>query len=223
MKLFAPLRVGTLALRNRIMVPTHAAGAGSILGSEREAERFIAYYARRAAGGAAWIGGSSTFLQTPLIPGFEPSGVGAVLRGSYRHPLFVERHAAIRPGIARRGRGGHGADDHPGRAPPRRLARGVSGFVAQDVPHPLSAGEIAEIVAEYGWSAARALEAGLDGIELHANHDDLLQFFLSPLSNRRDDAYGAVPDVGSCWRRSAPCARRARYNRRSAAVPGRAD
>ena len=28
----------------------------------------------------------------PLIPGFEPSGVGAVRRGSYRHPLFVERH-----------------------------------------------------------------------------------------------------------------------------------
>ena len=47
------------------------------------------------------------------------------------------------------------------------------GLRRPDVPHPLSAGEIAKIVAEYGWSAARALEAGLDGIELHANHDDL--------------------------------------------------
>ena len=194
MKLFEPLRVGTLELHNRIMVPTHAAGAGRILGSEREAERFIAYYARRAAGGAAWIGGSSTFLQTPLIAGYEPSGVGAVMRGSYRHPLFVERHARYVEALHAEGavatvqmiiQGGlpHGA------------SAAVSGFVAQDVPHPLTAGEIVAIVADYGWSAARAREAGLDGIELHANHDDLLQFFLSPLSNRRSDGFSQLPDT----------------------------
>ena len=54
--LFDPIQVGTMALHNRIFVPTHAAGAGRILGSENEAARFIAYYVRRARGGAAWIG-----------------------------------------------------------------------------------------------------------------------------------------------------------------------
>ena len=144
---------------------------------------------RRARGGAAWIGGSSTFLRAPLIPGYEPSGVGAVLRGSYRHPLFVERHKRYMDALHEAGacgtvqmiiQGGlpHGASHGgPGSSSPGRAARA-------------DAVEIAEVVEEYGWSAARALEAEVDGLELHANHDDLLQFFLSPLSNRRDDEYG---------------------------------
>ena len=73
-RLFEPVRVGTMELHNRILVPTHAAGVGRILGSEKDAERFIAYYVRRARGGAAWIGGSSTFLRSPVIPGYEPTG-----------------------------------------------------------------------------------------------------------------------------------------------------
>jgi 2,4-dienoyl-CoA reductase-like NADH-dependent reductase (Old Yellow Enzyme family) len=189
MKLFEPLTVGTLKLKNRIVVPTHAAGAGRILGSEREAERFIAYYARRARGGAAWIGGSSTFVMGPLIPGFEPSGVGAVRRGSYRHPRFVERHRRYIDALHAEGavgvvqmivQGGlpHGASQVP------------SGHVDNQIPHALTTAEVEELIREYAWSASQALEAGVDGLELHANHDDLLQFFLSPLTNRRTDRFG---------------------------------
>lgn len=81
-RLWEPVRVGTMDLRNRIMVPTHASGAGFILGSEREAERFIAYYVRRAQGGAAWIGGSSTFVEAPLIPGYS---LGAYMERLFRN------------------------------------------------------------------------------------------------------------------------------------------
>jgi 2,4-dienoyl-CoA reductase-like NADH-dependent reductase (Old Yellow Enzyme family)/thioredoxin reductase len=189
MKLFEPVRVGTMQLRNRVFVPTHAAGAGRILGSEKEAERFIAYYVRRSRGGAAWIGGSSTFLRSPLIPGYEPSGVGAVVRGSYRHPLFVERHKRYMDALHEAGACGTIQMIIQGGLP-HGASPAVSGFVSQDVPHALTRAEIAETVEEYGWSAARALEAEVDGLEIHANHDDLLQFFLSPLSNRRDDEYG---------------------------------
>ena len=222
MKLFEPLTVGTLRLKNRIVVPTHAAGAGRILGSEREAERFIAYYARRARGGAAWIGGSSTFVMGPLIPGFEPSGVGAVRRGSYRHPLFVERHRRYMDALHAEGavgvvqmivQGGlpHGASQVP------------SGFVDNQIPHALTTAEVEELVREYAWSAGQALEAGVDGLELHANHDDLLQFFLSPLTNRRTDAYGdrlkLVMDVLARHPRRG----RRPHDARPAPVPGRDD
>ncbi len=193
MRLFEPIRVGTMQLANRVVVPTHAAGAGRILGSERDAERFIAYYVRRARGGAAWIGGSSTFLQPPLIPGFEPSGVGAVRRGSFRHPLFVERHRRYIDALHAEGacgtlqmiiQGGlpHGASQVP------------SGYVDNQIPHALSGAEVAALVEEYAWSAGQALETGADGLELHSNHDDLLQFFLSPLTNRRTDEYGGSLD-----------------------------
>jgi 2,4-dienoyl-CoA reductase-like NADH-dependent reductase (Old Yellow Enzyme family)/thioredoxin reductase len=188
-RLFDPIRVGTMDLHNRITVPTHAAGVGRILGSDKDAERFIAYYVRRARGGAAWIGGSSTFLRSPLIPGYEPTGVGAVMRGSYRHPLFVERHKRYMEALHEAGACGTVQMIIQGGLP-HGASQAASGFVYQDVPHALTRAEIAELVDEYGWSAGRALEAEIDGLEIHANHDDLLQFFLSPFSNQRDDEYG---------------------------------
>lgn len=58
------------------------------------------------------------------------------------------------------------------------------------VPQELTVAEIREIVAAFGKSAARALEAGFDVIEIHAAHGYLLNQFLSPLSNHRTDEYG---------------------------------
>lgn len=62
------------------------------------------------------------------------------------------------------------------------------------VPHALSTAEIADIVAAYKRAARRALEAGFDAIEVHAAHGYLIHEFLSPLSNRRTDAYGGSLD-----------------------------
>jgi len=50
--------------------------------------------------------------------------------------------------------------------------------------------DIGWYVEEYAYSAGRARLAGLDGIELHLNHDDLLEWFLSPHTNHRGDEYG---------------------------------
>ena len=58
------------------------------------------------------------------------------------------------------------------------------------VPHELSAGEIAEVVAAFGQAASRAEAAGFQVIEIHGAHGYLLHEFLSPLSNQRTDAYG---------------------------------
>ena len=57
-------------------------------------------------------------------------------------------------------------------------------------PHPLSIGEIDEVVAAFTSAAARAREAGFEVIEIHSAHGYLLHSFLSPLSNHRDDEYG---------------------------------
>jgi 2,4-dienoyl-CoA reductase-like NADH-dependent reductase (Old Yellow Enzyme family) len=58
------------------------------------------------------------------------------------------------------------------------------------VPTPLDGAGIAAVVGAFAEAARRALAAGFDVIELHAAHGYLLHEFLSPLSNRRDDAYG---------------------------------
>jgi 2,4-dienoyl-CoA reductase-like NADH-dependent reductase (Old Yellow Enzyme family) len=58
------------------------------------------------------------------------------------------------------------------------------------VPEELDSKGIARIVKAFGDAAERALRAGFRVLELHSAHGYLLHEFLSPLSNRRTDAYG---------------------------------
>ena len=58
------------------------------------------------------------------------------------------------------------------------------------VPHSLTVDEIAGITEAFVAAAKRALAAGFEIIEVHGAHGYLIQSFLSPLSNKRTDAYG---------------------------------
>ncbi|MEO8794823.1 MAG: NADPH dehydrogenase NamA [Daejeonella sp.] len=57
-------------------------------------------------------------------------------------------------------------------------------------PHELSLKEIDELVNNFKSAAVRALKAGFKLIEIHAAHGYLINSFLSPLSNKREDEYG---------------------------------
>ena len=58
------------------------------------------------------------------------------------------------------------------------------------VPHALTVDEIGGIVEAFVAAARRALAAGFEVVELHGAHGYLLHNFVSPMSNRRTDAYG---------------------------------
>ncbi|MFG2193308.1 bifunctional salicylyl-CoA 5-hydroxylase/oxidoreductase [Streptomyces sp. NPDC048639] len=58
------------------------------------------------------------------------------------------------------------------------------------VPHAPDASELAGIREQFTAAARRAADAGFDLLELHCAHGYLLSSFLSPLTNRRTDAYG---------------------------------
>jgi 2,4-dienoyl-CoA reductase-like NADH-dependent reductase (Old Yellow Enzyme family) len=91
--------------------------------------------------------------------------------------------------------------NHPGRQTYADLGQGAvapsavpvdlgkySNLLAQ--PRALTPDEIAAIVERFAVTASRAEEAGFDGVQIHAAHGYLLSQFLSPLVNRRDDAWG---------------------------------
>ena len=57
-------------------------------------------------------------------------------------------------------------------------------------PRPLDQAMIEELIQAFGRAAGRAVEAGADGVQVHAAHTYLISQFLSPFFNRRDDAWG---------------------------------
>ncbi|MDQ0639936.1 N-ethylmaleimide reductase [Pedobacter sp. W3I1] len=95
------------------------------------------------------------------------------------------------------GRVGHSVDKN-GNLPIAPSAIGIQGqqhFTSQgmkdyETPYELSNQEIKEIVKEYGQAATNALEAGFDGVELHAAFGYLPNQFLSESANKRHDEYG---------------------------------
>ncbi|MFC7219044.1 NADH:flavin oxidoreductase/NADH oxidase family protein [Streptomyces polyrhachis] len=92
--------------------------------------------------------------------------------------------------------------NHPGRqanalvgkhrpVAPSAVAARVAGAVK---PRELSDTGIREIIDRYATAAALARSAGFDGVQLHGAHGYLITQFLSPLSNRRTDAWGGDPE-----------------------------
>lgn len=91
--------------------------------------------------------------------------------------------------------------NHPGRQVFRRMGGKnlAPSAVALDlgkhsglfsVPRAMTEDDIEEVIERFATTAARAEQAGFDGVEIHAAHGYLLAQFLSPLSNRRQDRWG---------------------------------
>jgi N-ethylmaleimide reductase len=70
------------------------------------------------------------------------------------------------------------------------IENGVPSFVPTSVPRALELAEMPSIVADYRQAAKNAIDAGFDGIEVHAANGYLIDQFLRADSNHRTDAYG---------------------------------
>lgn len=75
-------------------------------------------------------------------------------------------------------------------AAPGQMWTDASGMQAHPAPEALTTDEVRGVVGEFAHSAKSAIEAGLDGIELHSANGYLLDQFLNVASNQRTDAYG---------------------------------
>ena len=180
---FRPIQVGTLSLDHRLVVPPHGGGNGSLLGNAGEFEQHAALWLAKLAGGMRWLGGGPNFVRNPLPPDSSPPAWARTGRASSATRAIRTASAGARRGcmpvvVCCRCRWSSGRDADRPVGDPVELAD-------HRIPHALDIDEVRWLVREYGESAAVAIDAGVDAIEVHANHDDLVQWFLSATQGGR--------------------------------------
>ncbi len=191
-----PVQIGPYRLVNRlVMAPMtrNRAGPGNVPQNLN-----IEYYAQRAGAGLIISEASQV----------SPQGVGYPATPGIHNRAQILGWRRITDAVhARRGRiflqlWHAGRISHPSLQPDDALpvapsaikpagqastAQGLQDFVA---PQTLTTGEISDIVAQFRRAAANALEAGFDGVEIHAANGYLIDQFLRDGSNQRRDGYG---------------------------------
>jgi 2,4-dienoyl-CoA reductase-like NADH-dependent reductase (Old Yellow Enzyme family)/thioredoxin reductase len=190
-KLFTPLQIGKLELKNRIVMPPMATNFSDLEGTVNE--RHIAYYRRRARGGAGLI----IFEHTGIAKQGKAFPNMALIDSDAKISQFKKLVQAVH------GEGGKFfiQVNHAGRQTlsaytgcPTVAPSPIPCPVRQEMPKALSREEILELIQAYADASGRAKEAGADGVEIHMAHGYLLNQFLSPFSNQRDDEYGGSPE-----------------------------
>src|SRR6478735_7687939 len=161
-KLFSPINIGTLEIKNRIvMAPMTVDYANA---DETPSDRQLAYYSERAKGGAGLI-----TLEVCTVDAIHAHGAKVFPQIAHTGPEslapFFRNMPSVGPSVVR--------------TP-----------TTMQVCRELALEEIPALIEMYGDACLRAQKAGYDGIELHAAHSYmLLGSFLSPLRNHRNDEY----------------------------------
>ena len=196
--LFEPLRLRDIVLSNRIGIPPMCQYSAS---DGMAANWHFVHYGSRAVGGAALmiIEATAVAPEGRISPGdlglwedrqIEPLARIAKFSQEQGCVAAAQLAHAGRKGSAGRGWQEQGTLDASEGGWTTVAPSAVSFGEGYAVPRELDEAGIRQVVAQFAAAAARASEAGLQALEIHAAHGYLLHQFLSPLSNRRTDAYG---------------------------------
>jgi len=180
--LFAPLDLGYTQLRNRILMGSMHTGLED---HARDFPKLAAYFGERAAGGAALL----------VTGGFAPNVVGWLtpFGSKLSWPWEVSRHRQVTAAVHSHGAkiclqllhaGRYGY--HPLQVAPSKRKAPINPFT----PRALSAGGVERHIADYARAAKYARDAGYDGVEVMGSEGYLINEFIAPRTNGRNDAWG---------------------------------
>jgi len=192
-KLFTPLSFGNgISLKNRIVMSPMTTWASNedFTISDEEVE----YYKKRVKGVGLVITGCTHVTANGIGFTHEFAGYDDTFLPSLKKLADAAKSGGA-PAILQMFHAGNKAI--PGLIPDGEVvsASTVSSgpivlFENENFPRELSENEILEIIKAFGETTKRAIEAGFDGVEIHGAHGFLLQNFISPFFNNRNDQWG---------------------------------
>jgi 2,4-dienoyl-CoA reductase-like NADH-dependent reductase (Old Yellow Enzyme family)/thioredoxin reductase len=186
-----PGRIGPMRLRNRVVMAPMGTNYSTSDGLSTERDKM--YYAERARGGVAMImteamvvteharphHNSLCCYHDRFIPGLASIVEAVKAHGAYVCGQLNHRGALLRRSVLNM--------EPVGPSPWKNPNTG-------DSVRPLSIPEITEIQKLFVASARRLMQAGYDGVEIHAGNGYLFQQFFTPRINKRTDRYGGSFD-----------------------------
>lgn len=186
--LFTPMKIGSLEIPNRTVVPAMVTNYCNSDGTATE--RYIAYHEEKAKG--CW---GLIITEDYAI---EPRGRGFSCVAGLWNDAQIDGHAELPRRIHQSGSKIFAQIYHAGRQTSQRVIGTKSVAPSPipcptnplEIPHELTVAGIQEIVEQFGDTALRAKKAGFDGVEVHGAHGYLIAQFMSPYSNKRTDQYG---------------------------------
>lgn len=190
--IFEPGSIGTLRVKNRIMMPALATNFTSDQGGVTE--RLVDFCAERARGGAGVVVVENANVDFP-------EGTNGATQLRIDEDRFIPGLSYLAQSVQRAGARVFQQINHGGPASKSAKLGGlrcvgpsaVAWPPVGEVPRPLEKAEIERIAGKFASAAARVKKAGFDGVEVHGAGSYLLSSFISPFSNKRADEYGGSP------------------------------
>ena len=188
-KLFEAGNIGKVKLKNRLVMSPMGCGLANLDGTP--SKEMIAFYEARAIGGAGLIIPEITRIN-------DVHGAGLMRQLSVTKNRHIEPLSKLAEAVHKHGSKIMIQLHHPGRETVSALLGGQPVVSASAIPcnylkqetRALTTEEVKQLVKQFAEGAKRVQKAGCDGVELHAAHGYLLQQFLSPYTNKREDEYG---------------------------------
>jgi 2,4-dienoyl-CoA reductase-like NADH-dependent reductase (Old Yellow Enzyme family)/thioredoxin reductase len=185
--LFQSGQIGTMEVRNRIVMPAMATHLADPQGGITDS--LISYYGARAKGGVGYI----TVEHTCVHPSGRAHGKMVCLHNDH----YIEGFKKLAEVVHNLGSKIVVQLNHAGRQTLSSVtgqqilsASAIPCPLMKEVPRALSRDEIRTLVDSFSEAALRVKRAGCDGVEFQMGHGYLICQFLSPYSNRRPDEYG---------------------------------
>ena len=188
-KLFEQGSIGKVTINNRLVMSPMGCGLANLDGTP--SEDMIAFYEARAIGGAGLIIPEITRIN-------DVHGPGLMRQLSVTTDRHIEGLAKLSQAVHKHGSKIFIQLHHPGRETVSVLLGGQPVVAPSPIPckylkqntRALETEEVKQLIQQFIEGAVRVQKAGCDGVELHAAHGYLLQQFLSPYTNKREDEYG---------------------------------